>query len=104
MVEKTYHLAPYLDPFGAYLLPQLFSNIQNDCLNVAPSVYLKIISFWGGGIKTVVLLQNTPLNMPSGIWHHYINIRSFLHVRGIEWQMYGIVHDRIQVELGWKMV
>ena len=24
MVETTYHLAPYLDPFGAYLMPQLY--------------------------------------------------------------------------------
>ena len=23
MVDITYHLAPYLDPFGVYLLPQL---------------------------------------------------------------------------------
>ena len=22
MVEKTYHMAPYLDAFGAYLMPQ----------------------------------------------------------------------------------
>ena len=38
MVEKTYHLAPYVDPFYAYLmhqLPKCVSIYQSDNCNVA---------------------------------------------------------------------
>ena len=37
MVEKIYHLALYLGPFGAYLMPQGSKGVpiyQNDCWNM----------------------------------------------------------------------
>ena len=58
MVDKTYHLAPYLDAFGAYLMPQwpikgskYVSIYQNDRWNVVVNSSIQ---------KKLVLVKNNP--------------------------------------------
>ena len=62
MVEKTYHIAPFLDAFGAYLMPQLPINgskvasiYKNNRSNVGVNLHYLL-----SGQKPLLLVKNYP--------------------------------------------